>query len=215
MGVAPERETDDDVRLHFEVTDTGIGIDAETQARLFEPFIQADGSTTRKFGGTGLGLAISQQIVDLMEGEIGVRSTPGHGATFWFTARLDKQPYGGPREQPPRVTALSGLRALIVDDNVTNRKILQHYCVSWGVRGEPVTSGTAALASLREAASSGDPFQLVLTDYQMPEMDGLMLSREIQNDSKISGARVVLLTSWDRRFSRRRAQRLRCHSHAG
>ncbi len=202
IAVALERETDDDVRLHFEVTDTGPGLDAETQARLFQPFSQADGSTTRKFGGTGLGLAISKQIVHLMEGHIGVRSTPGHGATFWFNVRLDKQPYGAPREQPPRVTALSGLRALIVDDNATNRKILQHYCVAWGVRGEPVISGAAALTSLREAAASGDPFQLVLTDYQMPEMDGLMLAREIQNDSRISGARVILLTSWDRRFTR-------------
>ncbi|ATC64551.1 hypothetical protein CMV30_11630 [Nibricoccus aquaticus] len=202
IAVALERETDDDVRLHFEVTDTGPGLDAETQARLFQPFSQADGSTTRKFGGTGLGLAISKQIVHLMEGQIGVRSSPGHGATFWFTARLDKQPYGGPREQPPRVTALSGLRALIVDDNATNRKILQHYCVSWGVRGEPVTSAAAALVSLREAATTGDPFQLVLTDYQMPEMDGLMLAHEIMNDTKLSGSRVVLLTSWDRRFSR-------------
>jgi PAS domain S-box-containing protein len=202
IAVALERETDDDVRLHFEVTDTGPGLDAEAQSRLFQPFSQADGSTTRKFGGTGLGLAISKQIVHLMEGQIGVRSSPGHGATFWFTVRLDKQPYGGPRELPPRVTALSGLRALIVDDNATNRKILQHYCVSWGVRGEPVISAAAALVSLREAATSGDPFQLVLTDYQMPEMDGLMLAREIMNDAKISGSRVVLLTSWDRRFTR-------------
>jgi len=202
VAVALERETDDEIRLHFEVTDTGPGLDVETQARLFQPFSQADGSTTRRFGGTGLGLAISKQIVHLMEGQIGVRSTPGHGATFWFTVRLDKQPYGTPHEPSPRVTALSGLRALIVDDNATNRKILQHYCVAWGLRGEPVTGGAAALAALRDAAAIGDPFQLVLTDYQMPEMDGLMLAREIQRDAKISGARVVLLTSWDRRFSR-------------
>jgi PAS domain S-box-containing protein len=201
VAVAMERETDEEVRLHFEVTDTGPGLDSETQARLFQPFSQADGSTTRKFGGTGLGLAISKQIVHLMEGQIGVRSTLGHGATFWFTVRLDKQPYGTPHEPPPRVTALSGLRALIVDDNNTNRKILQHYCAAWGLRAEPVVSATDALKVLRDAAH-GDPFQLVLTDYQMPEMDGLSLAREIQNDSRISGARVVLLTSWDRRFDR-------------
>ena len=202
VAVALERETDNEVRLHFEITDTGPGLDVDIQSRLFQPFSQADGSTTRKFGGTGLGLAISKQIVELMDGQIGVRSTPGEGATFWFTARLDKQPYGTPQEQTPRVTALSGLRALVVDDNATNRKILQHYCVAWGVRSEPVASAAAALAALREAADAGDPFQLVLTDYQMPGMDGLMLARETQADSKISGARVILLTSWDRRFTR-------------
>jgi PAS domain S-box-containing protein len=201
VAVALERETDEEVRLHFEVTDTGPGLDSETQARLFQPFSQADGSTTRKFGGTGLGLAISKQIVHLMEGQIGVRSNLGHGATFWFTVRLDKQPYDTPHEPPPRVTVLSGLRALIVDDNHTNRKILQHYCAAWGLRGEPAASAAEALKALRQAASS-DPFQLVLTDYQMPEVDGLTLAREIHQDSRISGARVVLLTSWDRRFDR-------------
>jgi PAS domain S-box-containing protein len=202
VAVALERESGSEIRLHFEVTDTGPGLSAETQSRLFQPFSQADGSTTRRFGGTGLGLAISKQIVHLMDGEIGVRSTVGEGATFWFTARLDKQPFGAPQEQPGRVTALNGLRALIVDDNATNRKILQHYCVSWGLRGEPVTSAALALEALRQAAAAKDPYQLVLTDYQMPDMDGLMLAREIQKDPNISGARIVLLTSWDRRFSR-------------
>ena len=202
VAVALERESGNEIHLHFEVTDTGPGLSAETQARLFQPFSQADGSTTRRFGGTGLGLAISKQIVHLMDGEIGVRSAPGEGATFWFTARLDKQPFESPREQPARVTALNGLRALIIDDNATNRKIIQHYCVSWGLRGEPVTNARDALHALHEAAAAGDPYQLVLTDYQMPETDGLMLAREIKNDLALSCARVVLLTSWDRRFSR-------------
>jgi PAS domain S-box len=202
VAVALERETDRDVRLHFDITDTGPGLDLDAQSRLFQPFSQADSSTTRKFGGTGLGLAISRQIVELMDGDIGVRSTPGRGSTFWFTVRLDKQPHGVARDEPARITALNGLRALIVDDNATNRKILLHYCASWGLRGEPVTNGPAALAALREAAAANDPYRLVLTDYQMPEMDGLMLAREIQTDATISSARIVLLTSWDRRVTR-------------
>ncbi len=202
VAVALERETDRDVRLHFDITDTGPGLDLDAQSRLFQPFSQADSSTTRKFGGTGLGLAISRQIVELMDGDIGVRSTKGRGSTFWFTVRLDKQPHGVARDEPARITALNGLRTLIVDDNATNRKILMHYCAGWGLRGEPVNDGPSALEALREAEASNDPFRLVLTDYQMPGMDGLMLAREVQTNPALSSARIVLLTSWDRRFSR-------------
>jgi CheY-like chemotaxis protein len=202
VAVALERESGSEVRLHFEVTDTGPGLSAETQSRLFQPFSQADGSTTRRFGGTGLGLAISKQIVQLMDGDIGVRSTLGEGSTFWFTARLDKQPNGTSHEPPGRITALNGLRALIVDDNATNRKILQHYCTAWGLRSEPAVDALRALNALRQAAADKDPFQLVLTDYQMPDMDGLMLAREMQKEPAIAGASIILLTSWDRRFTR-------------
>jgi len=202
INASLESETDHDLQLRVEVSDTGLGLDEETQARLFQPFSQADGSTTRKFGGTGLGLAISKQIVHLMGGQIGVRSTLGHGATFWFTVRLEKQPAGTKHEAAPKIASLKGLRTLIVDDNSTNRKILEHYCAAWGLHSESVTNAADALAALRTAADQGTPFHSVLTDYQMPEMDGLTLSREILGDKKISSSRVVLLTSWDRRFSR-------------
>ena len=202
LAVAVEKETDHDVRLLFEITDTGPGVDATTQGTLFQPFQQADSSTTRKFGGTGLGLAISKQIVNLMEGQIGVRSIPGKGSTFWFTLLLEKQPSGATHAPLTNATALKGLRTLIVDDNATNRKILQHYSAGWELRDACASSGAAALATLRAAALAHDPFNLILLDYQMPEMDGLMLAREIQRDPTLSGARLILLTSWDRRFSR-------------
>jgi len=201
INASLESETETDLCLRVEVSDTGLGLDEETQARLFQPFIQADGSTTRKFGGTGLGLAISKQIVQLMQGEIGVRSTPGHGATFWFTVRLEKISAAAPGK-PPKISALLGLRTLIVDDNATNRKILEHYCAAWGLQSESCISGPEALTALRTAAAAGAPFQIVLTDYQMPEMDGLTLAREVLHDEKIVSTRIILLTSWDRRFSR-------------
>ena len=202
VTAACEDETDKEVTLRFEITDTGLGLNEETQSRLFQPFTQADGSTTRRFGGTGLGLAISKQIVHLMGGQIGVRSTLGHGATFWFTVRLEKQPAGMAQDTPALASTLQGLRTLIVDDNATNRKILQHYCAAWGLRSKSFTTATDALTALHQAVTDHDPFQFVLTDYQMPEMDGLMFSREILSDKKISATNVILLTSWDRRFSR-------------
>jgi len=201
VTVTCENESATDVRLHFEITDTGPGIDAETQTRLFQPFIQADGSTTRKHGGTGLGLAIAKQIIQLMQGEIGVRSTPGQGATFWFTVNLEKQP--ADKLQNKKLAspgALQGRHALIVDDNATNRKILQNYCADWGLRCETAATAADALTALRQAART-DPFQLVLTDYQMPEIDGLMLGREILKDEAIPPVHTLLLTSWDRRFN--------------
>ena len=202
LSLSLEKETAGEVHLRFDITDTGIGISPEIQATLFQPFSQADSSTTRKFGGTGLGLVISKQIVELMQGRIGVESAPDHGSVFWFTIQLEKQPFGLPREEPVKVTALNGLRTLIVDDSVTNRKIVQRYTAAWGMCSEQAHDAQSALAALQAAATTSDPFQLVLLDYQMPGMDGIMLAREIQKDPAITNVRMVLLTSWDRRFSR-------------
>jgi PAS domain S-box-containing protein len=202
LSVCLEKETAGEIDLRFDVTDTGIGISPEAQAALFQPFIQADSSTTRKFGGTGLGLVISKQIVELMHGQIGVKSAPDHGSIFWFTVQLERQPGDAPRKEPVSLAQLNDVRTLIVDDNASNRNIIQRYTLAWRLRSEQVPDGRAALAALRAAATAGDPFRIALLDYQMPEMDGLMLAHEIQMNPAIADVRLVLLASWDRRFNR-------------
>jgi len=187
-------ESESQAQLRFEVTDTGIGIAAEVQSRLFQAFTQADGSTTRKYGGTGLGLAISKQLVAMMHGEIGLNSEPGHGSTFWFTATFDKQS-GVPMPVENYNRSLAGMRVLVVDDNATNRQVLRHQLRSWKVREECAVGGAEALRLLRVAAAAGTPFGLVLVDMQMPDLDGLALAQQIKADAAIAAVPLVLLTS--------------------
>ena len=189
--VSKVRDTETGTLLRFEVRDTGIGIELDTQGRLFEAFSQADGSTTRKYGGTGLGLAISKKLTLLMNGQIGVESIPGQGSTFWFTAEFERQTE---TSQSPESKDLSGLHLLVVDDNATNREILSHYSQMWKMRSLCVASGEEALRVMREAATD-DPFELVIVDMQMPQMDGLMLARAIKNDPLTARAKLVMLTS--------------------
>jgi len=192
------RETPSDTLLRFTVTDTGIGISEAARKNLFQAFTQADGSTTRKYGGTGLGLAISKQLVKLMGGEIGVNSTAGKGSTFWFTAGFAKQaaPVLSPK---PDLLSLDRLRALIVDDNATNRKILSHQLDSWGMIHEEADSGARALELLRSAAANGTPYELAILDFMMPGMDGFELARTIKADPAIAAVPMVLLTSFGQR----------------
>ncbi|MBW0000043.1 MAG: response regulator [Verrucomicrobia bacterium] len=190
--LAEETETQAVVRV--EVSDTGIGIPPEAQSSLFLPFTQADGSTTRRYGGTGLGLAIAKQLVTLMQGEIGVRSEPGKGSTFWFTARFDKQPAGA-RSADRDDRNLFRVRVLIVDDNAVNREILFHQTSTWKMRPYDVPGAKEALQALRAAAAAGDPFTLALLDVQMPEFDGFDLARVIKADPTIASTRLVVLTS--------------------
>ncbi len=199
VRVSQESETATHAVLRFEVQDTGIGIAPEAQARLFQAFSQADGSTARKYGGSGLGLAISKQLATLMNGQIGVLSTPGKGSTFWFTANLEKSPQvEGPWEIP---LSLVNLRVLVVDDNATNRQILRHQVVAWKMQKGSAASGREALKMLREAAAAGQPYDLALLDMQMPEMDGLTLARAIKLEPAIASVRLVILTSLDQQQS--------------
>ena len=172
LDVAEVSRTDDQVVLHFQVRDTGIGIPAAYHQRIFDAFAQADGSTTRQFGGTGLGLTISAKLVGLMGGRIWLESEVGQGSAFHFTATLglSKLPAATSRRVPRG--ALENLPVLIVDDNATNRLILLEMLSRWKMRPEAVDGGVSALARLHEAATAGRPFPLVLLDSNMPGMDG-------------------------------------------
>jgi signal transduction histidine kinase/DNA-binding response OmpR family regulator len=195
LRAAKENETETHATISFSIKDTGVGITEEVQQRLFQAFTQADNSTTRKFGGTGLGLAISKQLVEMMGGKIGVRSEPGMGSTFWFTARLEKQT--GPAAPPPSIyfRDLFDLRVLVVDDNATNRQILRHQLFAWKMQKGSAANGFEALDLLRTAVADGKAYDLALLDMQMPEMDGMTLARAIKSDPSISSTRLIILTS--------------------
>jgi PAS domain S-box-containing protein len=194
VKVALAEESSDAVVVRFEVRDTGIGMTPEQRSRLFQSFTQADASTTRRYGGTGLGLAISRRLVEMMGGEIEVESEPGVGSTFSFTVPLESQPDGTAVPQR-RLDDLGGMRALIVDDNATNRRVLSEQLSSWGIENESAEDGPRALEELRLAAESAAPYDLAILDMQMPGMDGMELARRIKKDSDVSAARLVLLTS--------------------
>jgi CheY-like chemotaxis protein len=194
IRVSKKTETETQAKIQFEVEDSGIGIPLQAQARLFQAFSQADDSTTRKYGGTGLGLAIARQLVALMDGEIGVRSEPGKGSTFWFTAQLEKQ--SGPSETwQASPLDQSHVRVLVVDDNRTNRQILLNQVAAWKMQAHGAASGEEALDRLRDGAREGQPYDFALLDVQMPEMDGFALAASIKADPVLAGTRLIMLTS--------------------
>ncbi len=187
-------ETDDEATLQFAVADTGIGIPKDRQRAIFEAFTQADSSTTRQYGGTGLGLTISARLVEMMGGKIWVESEVGVGSTFYFTARFGIQK--GVSVWPTAdLGEIRGMPVLAVDDNETNRRILQGMLASWDLRPIPAANGREALSILRQAAHEGAPFPLVLTDVRMPEMDGFTLIEHIRADAALANTRVIILSS--------------------
>jgi PAS domain S-box-containing protein len=187
-------ETPTVANVRFEVSDTGIGIADDDQARMFDPFSQADSSTTRRFGGTGLGLAIVRQLVELMGGHLGLDSEVNVGSTFWFELPLEKQ-YVDTGEVELAITDLESLRVLIVDDNATNRLILHQQLASWGMQPDEEAGGHAALARMRAASAQQCAYDIVVLDLNMPEMDGLELARTVSAEPGISSAKLFLLSS--------------------
>jgi two-component system, sensor histidine kinase and response regulator len=190
-----DRSIDGNPLTHFEVRDTGIGIAEKTLDLLFQPFVQADSSTTRHFGGTGLGLSIVRKLVELMGGEIGVSSEVGVGSRFFFTLPLKPAPALALER---RIRTEVGGRILIVDDNVTNQRVLSAQLIHAGYSVTTVSSGLAALHELRDALASDHPFDMVITDFQMPDMDGAMLGERIIAIPRLADTRLVMLTSLDR-----------------
>jgi CheY-like chemotaxis protein len=212
LRVVAEERTPDAVRLLFSVSDTGIGVPAEKQQLIFEAFSQADASTTRKYGGTGLGLAISTRIVELMGGKIWVESTPGQGSTFYFTASL--QVVAKALEPAETIKAdLAGVEVLVVDDNASNRTILEEALRTWGLKPVVAGSGSAALRELHEAARQGKPYPLVLVDSRMPAMEGFALVQEMRRSGDLARATMMMLTADDYYSSVRRCRELGLSAH--
>ncbi len=194
------------VRLHVSVRDTGIGIPLAKQRAIFDAFAQADSSTTREFGGTGLGLAISAQILEMMNGRITVDSDPGRGSTFHFTAEFGRAGAGAAARRQPDAS-LRGLRVLVVDDNATNRRILEEMLNNWGLRPRAVAGGREAREALEKAPGRRE-FALILTDLNMPGMDGFELAQWLRQSRAWRATPVVLLTSGPRPGDAERITRL-------
>ncbi|AMN47974.1 hypothetical protein ACG33_12875 [Steroidobacter denitrificans] len=187
---------DTGVLARFEVCDTGIGISENTLAKLFQPFVQADSSTTRHFGGTGLGLSIVRRLVEMMGGKIGARSKVGKGSTFWF--ELPLQPTEATGQHLVLDMNRVGRRVLVIDDNETNRRVIAGQLMHAGYEVSLAASGIEALSILHQAAADAQPFDVVLADHHMQNMDGATLGERINTDPDLSSARIVMLTSMDR-----------------
>jgi len=198
LQVFKESESEKQTVLKFVVKDTGIGIPKEAQGYLFQAFTQADGSMTRKYGGTGLGLTITKQLVEMMNGKIDFESELGEGSTFFFTARFDNQTSKSDNEIQP-LADFKGLKAIVVDDNATNRKVVTHQLGAWGVSIDGAEDADEGLQYLRGASEAGTPYDLAILDLMMPETDGFELARQIKADELISKTKLILMPSFGQR----------------
>jgi CheY-like chemotaxis protein len=194
--------------LHFTVRDTGVGIAPEKQDKLFQAFEQADSSITRQYGGTGLGLAISLRIVQLMGGRLWMESTPGVGSIFHFTAAFTTPASSAEPSAPAMAPEVRGVPVLIIDDNATNRKILEELTRRWGMEPQSADSGLAGLERMDGAAAAGHPFRLVLLDGWMPAMDGFEVAEKIRANPAWTEATIMMLTSDDQSQSASRCREL-------
>jgi CheY-like chemotaxis protein len=192
VGATRQYGGDGKVEVRFAVCDTGIGIETDRLGQLFNPFVQADPSTTRKYGGTGLGLTISKQLAELMGGDISAESVAGRGSTFSFLV-----PLGEAKSHVGTSTRreLEGLQALVVDDNSTNRTILSHRLASWRMTCHSANSGPEAMELLESAAAAGRPYDIALVDFDMPGMDGIELARAIKASPRLRAVRLIMLSS--------------------
>ena len=208
LWVELESQEKDSAVLHFCVTDTGIGIPREKQERIFEAFVQADSSTTRQYGGTGLGLAIAARLVDLMAGRIWVESEPNQGSRFHFTAKFGR--VSGPPSPlgPPPKVKLEGIPVLVMDDNATNRRILQGMLEGWAMLPTLAAGGNEGLLALQRARDMGHPFPLILVDAHMPEMDGFTVVEKLRQDPPLSGGAIMMLSSAGQRGDAARCRSL-------
>jgi signal transduction histidine kinase/DNA-binding response OmpR family regulator len=197
VALAREVATQSGVLVEFSISDTGIGIAKDQQAHVFDAFKQADGSTTRKFGGTGLGLSISSRLVERLGGQLTLESEAGRGTTFRFTLPFE---LGQPRDEslPCELGELTNLPVLVIDDNLTNRRVLEGMTRQWGMRPTMVSSGEAGLSALDVACDGADPFRLVLLDVNMPGMDGFEVAEAIRQRPGLAGATILMLSSRDR-----------------
>jgi len=208
LEVSVESVSGEDIVLHFIVSDTGIGVPEEKRTAIFEMFEQADSSMARRHGGTGLGLAIASRLVDLMGGRIWVESEIGKGSRFHFTARLNQAKPGTFQVIPAEPAALHGMRVLVVDDNATNRRILEEILRSWMMFPVTARSAGEAMEMLRQLRSTADSCRLVITDAHMPGVDGFALAEQIKRDTEMGCTVVMMLTSGDRPEDRARCEQL-------
>jgi two-component system, sensor histidine kinase and response regulator len=208
LAVAIESRSESDVTLHFQCSDTGIGIPPDKQRLIFDPFAQADTSSTRKYGGTGLGLTIAARLVGRMGGKIWVKSKVGEGSTFHFTARFGLCDPGALAYGAADIAVLKNLPVLVVDDNLTNRLILERVLRSWGMLPESAASGREALELVAAREALNQRFPLILMDQQMPEADGFTVIEELRTTAGAAGATVMMLTSSGQRGDVARCEEL-------